>query len=313
MVKLTLEYNEKFITIAKIESDRKTDKLNGEILSIDPIIENKNNIISDLQDINIQEYYKKSASKVMIEKSEKMYKFLSTRKKPDNSEDLEIYNQITKDSANHFKLKTGQFIPLPNINMERTIWYLFGASGSGKSYLSASIIKQWLKLNLNSEVYIFSKLNDDVALDNLGLRTHRVQIDTLLDEPIVIEDIPDGSLILYDDVDTETNKTIANNLYNLLDSVLQIGRHKKISAIITSHTACNYRKTKVVLNESHYIIVYPNSGSFYQINYLLKTYCGLSNNQVSKVRNLSSRWVCFYRWTPQYLLTENECFILKHF
>ena len=66
----------------------------------------------------------------------------------------------------------------------------------------------------------------------------------------------------------------------------------------------------MVLTESHYIVVYPSSGSFQQIKYILSHYVGLSSAEIQRIRSLKSRWVLLSKHFPQYVLSENECYLL---
>ena len=47
-----------------------------------------------------------------------------------------------------------------------------------KTYLAASIIKNWMKLNPGKDVYVISKLDDDKVIDDLGPRIKRINIET---------------------------------------------------------------------------------------------------------------------------------------
>lgn len=306
MVKLSLKDSKGAIPVAKIESK---DTLNNEILFVDTSDSSADRIDS-IQDIDFSSYFKTLKPRDALIKQNLLAQHVSKQLPPADDELAGVYTQVIKDSSRDFCLKTGSFIPIPNVNHDRTVWYLFAASGAGKTYLASSIIKQWMKLNSES-VYVFSALDDDKVLDKLGNRIKRVNVDTLAD-PMDINELPDGCLVLYDDMDTITEKAVKENAFNLLNQILQIGRHKKISCIVTSHLATDFNRTRIILNEAHYICVYPSSGSFYQIQYLLKNYCGLSTEDIKKVKSLRTRWVCVYRHYPQYVLAEHECYLLSN-
>lgn len=311
MVRLTLKEKAGFIPVAKIVS--KDTKMNGEVLFLDPApmekAEEPDELDMQVQALDVGPHLKGKKPRESMAMEHALHKHLSKNVPPVDEDLASAYRSIKDRASKNFQLKTGTFVPLPNVLQSRTVWYLFGASGSGKSYLSASIIRQWMKLN-KGDVFVFSKLDDDKVIDDLGPRLHRVDTATLV-EPMDISEIPDGSMVLYDDIDTETDKRVYQNLQDLLNQVLQIGRHKKISCIVTSHLASDYKRTRIVLNESHYLIVYPQSGSFYQIEYLLKKYGGLSTADIKRVKGMISRWACIYRHYPQYVLGEQECFLLS--
>jgi hypothetical protein len=313
MVKLTLKDGKGYIPVAKIESK---DKLNNEILFIDPAMEDDSSDSAEddfdynIQDVDYSKYFSKMKPRDAVMAQNTISRHLSKRLKPVDDGMASVYNRIKKDSAKDFKLKTGQFVPIPDINKERVIYYVFAPSGSGKTYFSASVLKQWLKLNPKKDVFIFSKLDDDKVIDDLGDRIKRIDISTLKESPIDISDIPQGSMVVFDDTDCIEDKAINDALLKLENSIYQVGRHHKISVIKTSHLGSDYKKTRVVLTECHYIVVYPSSGSFQQIKYVLSHYMGMSNEDIKKIKSLKSRWVLASKHFPQFVLSENECYLL---
>lgn len=142
-------------------------------------------------------------------------------------------------------------IPDPHNLKERTISYVFAPSGSGKTYFSAAMLRSWMKLN-DGDVYVFSTLDDDAVIANLGERIHRVNIGTLVDHPIDIKEILHGSMVFLEDCDYETNPKIKNAIQQLANQVYQIGRHQSTSCITTSHMGGDNKYTRIVLRMPQY-------------------------------------------------------------
>jgi hypothetical protein len=99
-------------------------------------------------------------------------------------------------------------------------------------------------------------------------------------------------------------------VYNILNQILEIGRHDNISCLITNHLATAGKDTRRVLNECHAVVYFPFSGSAKQINYLLIEYLGLDKKDISKIKKLKTRWCCVYKNYPQIVMTERDIWIL---
>ena len=56
---------------------------------------------------------------------------------------------------NQFKIKEGSLQLIPNKNVERSILYIAGQSGSGKTYFLGQYLKEYKKLFPGNEIYIF--------------------------------------------------------------------------------------------------------------------------------------------------------------
>lgn len=220
------------------------------------------------------------------------------------------YKEICLDSKCNFS---------PILNPEgRTITYICGASGSGKSTLTRDLV---IKFNIafpDSPVYIFSRLLKDPAFDDLeqkGIITRVPINEDLVNDPIdVTEDIENGSLVIFDDIDTVNEKNILKALNNIKLQILEIGRHNNIYFIVTSHliNTSDRNSTRTMMNEMHHLVIFPKGGgSAYQQRYALKNYLGMNNKQISKILETdNSRWVLISKNYPQYVLTKKECYLI---
>lgn len=192
---------------------------------------------------------------------------------------------------------------------ERSIFYLTGASGSGKSYYASSLVQQYAKQFPKNDIYLFSAVKSDPILDKIK-KVMRIDFKKFMEQETDVEDFKD-SLCIFDDVDSTSDKNIKKKVLALQDRILQEGRHHCISAIITSHLACNGKETKMILSEAHSITFYPMSLQGRSLKYLLEQYMGLSKDQIAKIKKIKSRFITFIKSYPQIILSEKEVYVLK--
>lgn len=240
--------------------------------------------------------------------------------KIEDSDDRKLNNKIVsvnsdekldedvRKSYSRISLPSGKFQQIPNPDTEREILYITGASGSGKSTYCCKYINQYKKLYKDRDIYVFSALKDDESLDKIEPK--RIRIDnTLITDPIKVEDFKD-SLVVFDDIDVISDKKQREAVYNILNQILEIGRHNNISCLITNHLATAGKDTRRVLNECHSITYFPHSGSARQLNYLLTEYLGLDKKDISKIKKLKTRWATIYKNYPQIVMCERDMWIL---
>jgi len=202
------------------------------------------------------------------------------------------------------------FQPIPNKNTERSINYVTGSSGSGKSHWSKKYIEEYHRIYPKREVYIFSALKDDKTLDKLKyLKRIKLEGSFITDEIDV--GIFKDSMLIFDDTDTIDNKIIRHKVYSILGQVLQTGRHFNISCIYTSHLATDKNNTKLILAETHTVTIFPTGLGGRSIKYLLEQYFGLDRIAIQKIKKLKSRWVTIYKSYPMCVVSEKDAYILN--
>ena len=197
---------------------------------------------------------------------------------------------------------------LPRADGEREVLYICASSGTGKSYLGKQYIQYYLKMYKKEKrpVYIFSPIQDDKTFKDLKSKhVYQIPINTeLLEEPIDPNEF-ENCLICMDDIDSIHNKEIRKALNAILVSVLESGRHKKVSVIMTSHLILSNDKPRLrtILNESHLICFSPRSTTYHNIFYFLKNYLGIQDkNLVNRICNLPTRFVTMHKNFPNYLI-----------
>jgi hypothetical protein len=199
---------------------------------------------------------------------------------------------------------------IPDKKTERTIRYITGASGSGKSYYTKMYADEYKRMYPKREIYIISSIKEDSSLDKIkGLNRIKLEGDFLTEE-LTAEDFKD-SLVIFDDTDCLTNKRLKMKVDALLNSVLETGRHFNVEVIFTSHLACNGRETRRILNECKSVTIFPSGLGGKAMKYLLDNYFGLDKDQIKKIKRLNSRWVTIQKGFPMCVISDKEAFILN--
>ena len=106
-----------------------------------------------------------------------------------------------------------------------------------------------------------------------------------------------------------SDKAILLKVRQILEKILSVGRHQKTSCIYTSHILTNGAQTKLILNESHSIVIYPEGLPVRNIDYLCESYIGLNKKEIEKVKKIKSRWITFFKSFPTLIAYESGIFI----
>jgi len=207
----------------------------------------------------------------------------------------------------------GKMLPIPKVD-ERSVDYIAGPAGSGKSTYAAQLATAFKKIYPEKDFFIFSRTDakDDPAFKKL--RPIQVKInDSIVENPIDIsKELTGGCLILFDDCNTIQDDKQKKAVDKLMADIMEVGRKLYIWIIMTNHLVIpNERKVaRTILNEMQSLTVFPKSGSTQQIRYCLKQYYGLNNSQIENILNLPSRWITIYKNYPMCVLYEGGAFIL---
>lgn len=199
--------------------------------------------------------------------------------------------------------------PSKSSNTRDTL-FLSGASGCGKSYAMKQFAENYDIIHGGkNKIYLISMLDTDATLDRADCVINRLNLQSLVDDPININSGEiDNSLILFDDIDPlldGSDKGMKEALLKLMNDILTTGRHTNTSMMFASHAGANGRNTKYVLAESDYWILYPKGGtSPYNMEYLLKNKLGLSKSQIEEITR-SGKTVALHKGIPMFLIGPN--------
>lgn len=230
----------------------------------------------------------------------------------------EFVNKHMKDEneiGNELILEEGTLIPLPRTD-RREILYIAGPQGSGKSYYASQYMKEYKKKFPDNDIILFSRIEEDDSFKDID-EIMQIKLDNnLLNDPINAKKELINSITVFDDIET-MDKDVQKYMEDLRNDVIKNGRDqsakgKDIYCICTNHQLSDYKKTRDLLNECTSITIFPKSGSTYGIQRVLKTYFGMSKDQIYKVLNLPTRWVSLYSTFPQYVLYEKGAYIISN-
>jgi Cdc6-like AAA superfamily ATPase len=217
---------------------------------------------------------------------------------------------IELDSDHHFQLA-----PRPLKETERMCIFVSGESGAGKSYYIREYSKFYNKMFKNNEIYLISYLKNDETLDEFKKIIRLDVIDNIefLEniEKLNCEEEFSNCLVIFDDIDSISNKRTKDKIYSLLNKLLRIGRHFSCSICYASHELYNDPTLKHILNECQIITFFPKYLNYKKIKYLLETYFGLSKNQIEKIKSIDSRFITYFKGNPKVIMSEKIMFLLK--
>lgn len=216
------------------------------------------------------------------------------------------YDIIDLDENSHIK-------PLMDF-FDRGVYYVAGCAGSGKTTYAFNLIKDYLFVYPKTDFYFISRTDYKTDPVFKGVKIKQILLnDDLLNNPIDIEkELGDRSVLFFDDCNTIQNTKLKKYIEHLMDDVMEIGRKLKINIIITNHLIIPNEKkfARTVMNELQFLTVFPKSGNFQQISYVLKTYFGLNKKQINIIHNLPSRWVTITKFYPMTVIYEKGVYIL---
>ena len=199
-----------------------------------------------------------------------------------------------------------KFEIIPNKEEDRKVVYLSGPAGVGKSFLIAKYCKQYRHMYKDSPIYLISEKDDDKQLDTIkGLKRIKCDED-LISDPLDLKDFTEmgRTLTIFDDIDSFEPK-LKRAVYTLLNKLLKVGRSYNISVLVSSHTSCDGRETKSMLNESNIIVFYPTCYNR-SIKYLCENYVGMNKKDIEKMKKNKSRWCAYVKTYPSCIVQEQN-------
>lgn len=197
------------------------------------------------------------------------------------------------------------------------ITYIYGPNRSGKTFYAAKYANLWAKIFKDWPIYLFSRRDKDKVLDDIT-NLNRVIIDeTLVTDPISMTDF-EKSLVIFDDIDTISDKKICKAVQKLRDDIMETGRQKMIYVINTSHLGMNWNPTRTVLNEANSYTLFPRKGNYEMNCKILKNKMGMKSDVITSIMDRPNGlaykgkwgWITVYKDSPQYLVHENGVLLL---
>ena len=186
---------------------------------------------------------------------------------------------------------------------------VFGPAGVGKSTWISNFFNKYLEYYKDNKIYIFSPKLDDPAFKKIK-NVHYVKLDdSLIKDPLDVSEFKD-SICCFDDIESITDKRLNNAVRIFRDQCYEIGRAPtNITTIAVHHVILGNDRTKVILNESDEVVVFPKS-NFSAISNLCKRYYGFTKDQLEYLRDVPSRWAVIKRSFPTTIISENAVKVL---
>lgn len=213
------------------------------------------------------------------------------------------------------KLITGDNMFIyPDKNARQCI-YVAGQSGSGKSVWARRYCLNFMAVHPDKEIYLFTPVNEtlDAHDDFEGVRLNRINMFEFLEQSIMIEEFPDGCLIVFDDCDTYNNKAMLKKISDLQYKILEVGRHKNIYVVILSHLLIRDTRgdNARMYNECHLLTIFPRNGNARHMKHVLSNYFNLDLNIVKILLEIDSRWITVCRQYPKYVIYDKGVMVLE--
>lgn len=176
--------------------------------------------------------------------------------------------------------------------------YVSGATGSGKSFLINHMLMNDKK---RRKSFLFTDLDHrDESLMPMfktgRLKIHRpehlVNMPWEVGNKEVMKNLKD-SVLVFDDVTDP-------DILRFRDEVLEKGRHKNIVAVTVNHKLRDYAITKKMLNESKYIVAFPNSNRGVVLRFL-GDHLGMNRktrNEVADIAGREGRHLMIHNFAP---------------
>ena len=214
--------------------------------------------------------------------------------------------------------------------------YIPGQSGVGKSYLIAQLLKEYVRRYPERRILLFSQVQQDkdidnvvaehdlierelfmrVDLDSFSQRNAKGKVDTTIKIPTV-NDLR-NSLCIFDDIDEIPNKQILKNLDDLKNEILATGRDHNyqgddIDIIVSNHQILGGNRTSKILQQSNYIVLFPQGLPSHGIKTVCLKYCSMEPQHVERILSLNQRYqyAIIHKECPSFVLEQKKIWLIK--
>lgn len=217
----------------------------------------------------------------------------------------------------YIKLPPGTwFEPLPLVHPEdrtgkepyRTVTYVPGRSGAGKTYWLSGLARKYHKLWPDNPIFGVCKtpMKNDKAFS--GLTIKQIPIEMIMGKGGSLNTIESfgygGSMVIFDDWDSFEDAQ-RKAVLGLIKDCINLGRKQRLSVCVTSHLLSNYNETRAIISEAETIVLFPNQTMPKTLSYMCER-LGMDKDVVARLRE-KGRWVAVHNAAPLYLLSEDEC------
>ena len=188
----------------------------------------------------------------------------------------------TKDECEMRLSNDFYFSPVPRDAMNRQFAvYCCGKKGCGKTTNMAKWMLNYNTLTKNRVFLVSSKTSDETIDSIIGekniTRIPTTAFDSADDMP-QLEDF-ENCLVCFDDFMNDKN---TKNMLHLMNQIAERGRQPNVSLFTIFHNVTNSHKTKLILTESDYFILFPSTLSNHNFRYFMQNYGSISDPKLLK-------------------------------
>ena len=127
-----------------------------------------------------------------------------------------------------------------------------------------------------------------------------------------------GSLVIFDDVDRITDDKVNKAVQKLISDILSNGRDHATQAgiadidiIVTNHEVNDYKRTKPMLTECNYVVLFPSATVGRQMKLIIDK-IGVSKGIEKQITNYkTSRSLLIHKTYPMYCVMEDKVMLLR--
>lgn len=207
---------------------------------------------------------------------------------------------------------------------ERITMFIAGAQNCGKSYFIGQFLYDYKMIHPKRPVYLITGIDEK----DKSLGSHKIRkifmdekvIDDLNLEKLRVDDKTGkkrGCLLIFDDTDRIRDAGLRKKVYDLLNDALCNGRDHAtqaakadIDVIVTNHEINDYQRTKSVLTECNYVVIFPAYSVKKQIDMVLDK-IGLSKEVHDMITSYTGRAVVLHKTAPLYGIMKRKVFMLR--
>ena len=207
---------------------------------------------------------------------------------------------------------------------ERITMFIAGAQNCGKSYFVAQFLDDYKHIHPKRPVYLITGLTEK----DKHFARHKIRqiildpatIDEMNLEKLRTDDVTKkrtGCLLIFDDTDRIRDKEVMKKVYDLCNDALCNGRDHEtqngeadIDVIVTNHEINDYVRTRGMLTECNYVVIFPYYSLAKQLDLVLDK-IGVSEDLKAKIKSYKGRAVIIHKTAPLYCVFKDRLFLLR--
>ena len=206
---------------------------------------------------------------------------------------------------------------------ERITMFIAGCQNCGKSYYISQFLRTYITFHPERPVFLVTGLSEkDKHFE--GQEMWKINLSHV--PTLTLEDLRrrgpgaprTGSLVIFDDVDRITDDKVNKAVQKLISDILSNGRDHATQAgiadidiIITNHEVNDYKRTKPMLTECNYVVLFPSATVGRQMKLIIDK-IGVGKGIEKQITNYkTSRSLLIHKTYPMYCVMEDKVILLR--